>query len=67
MRKDSAHVRNHYLRAAAEILANGAYFPNTLLTLLTTAHYTVSSRHMVGVATVVEGRRIRSVGSGNVL
>jgi hypothetical protein len=32
MREDSAHARNHDLSAAAEIFANGTYFPNTLLT-----------------------------------
>jgi hypothetical protein len=29
MREDSAHARNHDLSAAAEIFANGTYFPNT--------------------------------------
>jgi hypothetical protein len=32
MREDSAHARNHDLNAAAEIFANGSYFPNTLRT-----------------------------------
>ena len=30
MRDDSAHARNHDLSTAAEIFANGTYFPNTL-------------------------------------
>jgi hypothetical protein len=30
MREDSAHARNHDLSAAAEILANGTHFLNTL-------------------------------------
>jgi hypothetical protein len=30
MREESAHARNYDLSAAAEIFANGTYFPNTL-------------------------------------
>jgi hypothetical protein len=30
MREDSAHAQNHDLSAAAEIFANGTYFPNML-------------------------------------
>jgi hypothetical protein len=30
MREDSAHAQNHDLSAAAEIFANGTYFPYTL-------------------------------------
>jgi hypothetical protein len=30
MTEDSAHARNHDFSDAAEIFANGTYFPNTL-------------------------------------
>jgi hypothetical protein len=33
MMEDSTHARNHDLSAAAEIFANGTYFPNTLRSL----------------------------------